>query len=333
MVKAPRPWSVFLVALVTTAVANTPTASAAGGDGLISGGGGPNPRAERMTQQRSWVAAGPLHFGASPYSDVRSAATAATGNAACGISAAEATNLTLSPTWPEVAPSGEAPSPMTLSRYDAQASLADPKQRSDALYFNPGVGMWQLDSAGLGADITAAGAIDVSAAADRVAPHVLGRYCSAINAGASAEDARAKAWSAWHACSSGACEDVYQRLRSDGLIKVGDVGRYGGAERRVCAFEGVRHDCLHVDPGKAQGDNAWTVPRYGPAPVPAPFYVFNYTEGGRHYEVRYWAEADSGSVRDVSASRELGTDARARLSWSAESAFCDVTTGRGGCRS
>lgn len=333
MVKAPRRSAAVLGVLVITVAAGAPTASAAGGDGVISGGGGPNPRAERMTQKRSWVAAGPLHFGSAPYSEVRSAATAAAENAACGISAGEVTKLTLSPTWPEVAPSGEAPSPLTLSRYDDQVSLADPKQRSEALFFNPGVGMWQLDSAGLGADVTAADAIDASAAADRVAPHVVDRYCSAINAGANAADARASAWGVWHACGSGACEDVFQRLRSDGLVEVGGVGRYGGAERRVCSFEGVRYDCLHVAPSKARGENAWTVEHYGPAPVPAPFYVFTYTEGGRRYEVRYWDRADSGAVSDVSASRELGTDARERLSWSAESALCDVTAGRGGCRS
>ncbi|MFC7340939.1 hypothetical protein [Saccharopolyspora griseoalba] len=331
MVKVLRRSSVLLAALIVT-TATADHALAAGDDGVISGGGGPDPRAAQLVEQHSWVAPGPLRFGTAPYAQVRAAATAAAGSAACEVSPAEATDLTLSPTWPEVAPSGNAPSPMTLSRYDDQPSLSDPKQRSEALYFNPGVGAWQLDSAGLGADITAAEAIDVSAAADQVAPHVVDRYCAAINSGASAASARAEAWRAWRACGTGACEDVFQRLRGGALVQVDDVGRYGGAERRVCGFEGVRYDCLYVDPGRAQGDNAWTVPHYGPAPVPAPFYAFTYAENGREYEVRYWAKADSGAVSDVSVSRELGVDARDRLSWSAEPGLCDLTAGRGRCR-
>ena len=332
MVKAQRRSPAVLVALVI-ALTTGDHALAAGGDGAISGGGGQNPRAEHLREQRSWVAPGPLRFGTVPHSQVRSAATAAARSADCAISATEATDLTLSPTWPEVAPSGNAPSPMTLSRYDDQASLADPNQRSEALFFSPGVGAWQLDSAGLGARLTAADAVDVSTAADVVAPHVVERYCAAISAGASATDARASAWRAWRACRTGACEDVFQRLRGGALVQVDGVDRYGGAQRRVCGFEGVRYDCLHVDPGEAQGDNAWAAPNYGPAPIPAPFYVFTYAEDGRDYEVRYWLKADSGAVSDVSVSRELGVDARDRLSWSAEPALCDMTTGRGDCRS
>lgn len=332
MVKAQRRSSAVLIAL-SIAFTTSAHAFAAGGDGAISGGGGPNPKAEQLREQRSWVAPGPLRFGAVPHAEARSAATDAAATADCAISAAEATDLTLSPTWPEVAPSGNAPSPMTLSRYDDQASLADPKQRSEALYFSPGVGVWQLDSAGLGAGLTAAEAIDVSSAAAVVAPHVVDRYCAAINAGASAADARASAWRAWRACGTGACEDVFQRLRGGALVEVDGVDRHGGAQRRVCSFEGVRYDCLHVDPGKAQGDSAWAAPHYGPAPLPAPFYVLTYAEGGREYEVRYWTRADSGAVSDVSVSRELGVDARDRLSWSVESTLCDMTAWRGNCRS
>ena len=110
------------------------------------------------------------------------------------------------------------------------------------------------------------------------------------------------------------------------------VDRFGGAEQKTCTFQGAEYDCLFVDPSKAQGENAWTDPGYGPAPVPDPFYVFTYSEGGTDYEVRYWMAADTGADTAVSASRELGVDAREKLSWAAETgAFCDVSAQRGSC--
>ncbi|MEB3368324.1 hypothetical protein [Saccharopolyspora mangrovi] len=327
-----RRLAVLFVALGITAGTTAPIAVAAGGDGTISGGGGPNPNAERMSRDRGWVAPlAPLRFGAEPYAAVESAAKTAAGEAGCSISATAATYLTLSTTWPEVSQSGESPSPMTLSRYDDQTSLADPEQRAEGLFFNPGVGVWQLDSAGLGAKETAATAIDSSSAAATMVPHMVEKYCSAINGGSSEAQARASAWSDWHACDSGACEDVYQRLSSDGVTKDDSVGRYGGAEMRKCTFEGAEYDCLYADPSAAQGEDVWTSPDYGPAPVPAPFYAFTYEEGGTDYEVRYWLKGDSGALTDVSASRGLGVDARSELSWAKESSLCDTTTGTGNC--
>ncbi|MDA3628616.1 hypothetical protein OU415_24500 [Saccharopolyspora sp. WRP15-2] len=306
-------------------------ALAAGGDGVPSGGGGENRAADDLLRERAWVKAGPLKFGAEPYDAVHSAAGDAAGKADCSISTADATNLVLSTTWPEVSGSGDSPSPMTMSRYDDQTALADPEQRSEGLFFNPGVGIWQLDSAGLGADETAATAIDSVTAAGKMAPYMVGKYCSAINAGSSAAQARATAWQDWHACDQGACEQIYERLKADGVTKDATVTRYGGAEKRSCTFEGTEYDCLYVDPSAAQGEDAWTSPDFGPAPVPDPFYVFTYTKSGKDYEVRYWLKGDSGAKTDVSASRELGVNARAKLYWAAESGLCDTTTGSGNC--
>ncbi|MBB5155344.1 hypothetical protein [Saccharopolyspora phatthalungensis] len=308
-----------------------PTALAAGGDGVISGGDGGNPKADQLRRERAWVRPGPLRFGAEAYEEVRSAATAAARQADCTISAADATRLTLSTTWPEVAGSGEAPSPMALSRYDDKTALADPEQRARGLFFNPGVGIWQLDSAGLGARETAGTAIDSAGAAKKVAPYMVGKYCNAVKRGSSAARARAAAWSAWHACDQGACESIYQRLGDDGVTKDSNVTRYGGAQPRSCTYEGAKYDCLYVDPSAAQGDDAWTAPDFGPAPVPSPFYVFTYAEGGKTYEVRYWLKTDSGANTDVSASRELGVNARTKLFWAAESDLCDTTTATGNC--
>ncbi|QUH04655.1 hypothetical protein HUO13_31260 [Saccharopolyspora erythraea] len=333
VIKQPvRPCSVLLAVLLGATTVFAPVASAAGGDGTISGGGRENPEEVRLKRERAWVADNaPLQFGAEPYAAVQAAAAKAVEQAECQVSAEAATNLTLATTWPEVAGSGEPPSPMTLSRYDDQASLADPEQRADGLFFNPGVGIWQLDSAGLGAKETAATAIDSVTAAQKMAPYMLGKFCDAVNGGASTASARSAAWKDWHACDGGACEKIFQRLGSQQVTKVDGVGRYGGAEPRKCTYGGAQYDCLYVDPAKAEGEDAWTSPDFGPAPVPAPFYAFTYAEGGKEYEVRYWLKGDSGASGDVSASRELGVNARSKLSWADETTLCDTTAGRGNC--
>lgn len=330
--KGLRRWAIVTAIVGCTIVMVIPTAIAAGGDGVITGGGGENPEEIRLKRERAWVNAAELTFGTAPYQAVVDAAEQAVGEASCEVSAGAAANLTLSTTWPEVAPGGTAPSPMTLSRYDDQASLADPESRSEGLFFNPGVGIWQLDSAGLGAAETAYTAIDSVSAAEKMVPYMLGKYCEAINGGSSSESARAAAWSDWHACDEGACEDVFTQLQSEGVTTDDSIDRYGGAEPRTCTYAGAEYDCLFVDPSNAQGEDAWTNPDYGPAPVPDPFYAFTYSEGGADYEVRYWMAADSGADTDVTASRELGVNARDELSWAAESGeFCDVTTQRGTC--
>lgn len=326
-----RRMTVVTAALGLLAGIGAPAALAAGGDGVMSGGGGENPEEIRLKRERAWVNADELEFGTKPYGEVQSAASDAAGAASCSISTEDATHLALAPTWPEVSPTGEAPSPMTMSRYDDQTSLADPQQRGDGLFFNPGVGIWQLDSAGLGANETAGTAIDSSSAAEKMVPHVVDKYCGAVESGSSSASARATAWSDWHACDDGACEDVFQQLQSEGVTKDDSVGRYGGAKPRECTFEGTSYGCVFVDPSEAQGQDAWTSPDYGPAPLPDPFYVFTYTEGGTDYEVRYWLKADTGASTDVSASRELGVDARSELSWAEESSLCDTTEGRGNC--
>lgn len=332
--KQPRRLRRLLIATAAvglTAGLGAPVVFAAGDGGTITGGGGENPEEIRLKRERAWVHADELKFGTEPYEAVQAAATEAVGSAGCSVSAEAAANLALAPTWPEVSPSGEAPSPMTMSRYDDQTSLADPEGRAEGLFFNPGVGIWQLDSAGLGGEETAATAIDSASAAQKMVPYMLGKYCGAVEGGSSEASARASAWSDWHACDDGACEDVFQQLKSEGVTTDDTVERHGGAEQRECTFDGGTYDCLFVEPSKAQGQDVWISPDYGPAPVPDPFYVFTYTTGGVDYEVRYWLKGDSGADTDVSASRELGVNARSELSWEAESTLCDTTEGRGNC--
>nr|WP_106581176.1 hypothetical protein [Murinocardiopsis flavida] len=330
--RLPTPLSALCAVLASAAL--VVTAPQAGAD---TGGGSPSPAKDgtdpAVVQQKienAPVDAGPLAFGAEPLKAVQDAAGAAASDAACAISAADATALTLAPTWPEVASgSPEAPSPMTLSRYDNQQGLYDPQGR-EGLFFNPGVGLWQLDSAGLGANNGADGAIDAQDAAGMVAPYIVGKFCDAVNGGAAPAAARATSWTDWHACDEGACEDTYLRAL-EGVQADDGVGRYGGAEVRTCTFEGAEYECLHVDTAKAQGENWWADPGGGRSPVPKPFYVFTRDVGGTTHEVRSWLAEDSGAGTHVTVSRPFGGNARDSLTWNDGPGVCDTTADRGDC--
>ncbi|WP_129668026.1 hypothetical protein [Phytoactinopolyspora endophytica] len=270
-----------------------------------------------------------LQFGAEPLGYVEDAATNAASSASCSISDEAATALVIAMTWPEVAPSGAPPSPMTLSRYDIQPALGDPESRASGLWFHPGIGMWQLDSAGLGTDFTAAEAMDSQYAAERMAPFIVNKYCTSLNGGATPSAARAHAWTDWVACREGACEDTYQRALA-GVTPVEGVDRFGGAEERRCSYQGMEHDCVFVDPANAQGSAWWAAPGGGRSPVASPFYVIR-LDGSTTTELRYWLAEDSGAGTDVEASRPFGVNARNGLTWSTGSGLCDLNEDRGDC--
>lgn len=286
---------------------------------------------EDLKMSNAWVPAQQqLQFGAQPLGYVQDAATRAAGQASCSISPEAATALVIAMTWPEVAPSGAPPSPMTLSRYDTQPALGDPQNRAPGLWFHPGIGMWQLDSAGLGTDFTAAEAMDSQYAADRMAPFIVNKYCARRNAGGTAAEARAHAWTDWVACRQGACEDIYHRAL-DGVTPVDGVGRYGGTEMRRCWYQGAAHDCAFVDARNAQGSSWWAAPGGGRSPVAAPFYVIRVDSAGSTTELRYWLAADSGATTDVRVTRPFGVNARTGLTWSTGPGLCDLTAQRGAC--
>ncbi|NEE01545.1 hypothetical protein [Phytoactinopolyspora halotolerans] len=334
----PRPLLCLLITAATAAMTTLPAApspdaaavGSAGVDHTFADTASPEESAEDLKLANAWVPADQeLRFGAKPLEFAREAAAAEAADADCNISAQAATALLIAMTWPEVSPSGAAPSPMTLSRYDTQPTLADPQNRAPGLWFHPGIGMWQLDSAGLGTNFTAAEAMDTKGAANRLAPYVVHRYCTAINRGDTRKEARAYAWTAWVACRQGACENTFQRALN-GVTPVDGIGRYGGAKPRRCWYQGAAHDCFYVDPANAQGASWWAAPGGGRSPVAAPFYVIR-LDGSATVELRYWLAADSGASTDVQARRPFGANARTGLTWARGPGLCDLTAQRGAC--
>lgn len=328
--RSPRPAGRLLAVLASAALlASLPqTALASDADPAV---GAEEQAVIDLTLANSPVNPGPLVLGAENLQDVRTAAGSASANASCAISPEEATAMTLAPVWPEVgAGSPGAPSPMTLSRYDDQETLYDPAGRA-GLFFNPGVGLWQMDSAGLGSGNTAGEAIDTAWVAGFVAPYIVDKYCAAVNGGSAAPAARATAWRDWNACAEGACDNVYWRAYNSGVTPDAGVGRLGGAEPRTCVFGGVSHDCLFVDTANAQGGDWWTRPESGRSPVPHPFYVFRSEAGGVTREVRSWLAEDSGAGTHVTVTRPFGANARGGLTWADGPGVCDTTADRGDC--
>jgi hypothetical protein len=86
--------------------------------------------------------------------------------------------------------------------------------------------------------------------------------------------------------------------------------------------------CWYVDPARAQGLTSWTVPRFGPSPITAPFY--SYAIGTREY--RTWLAQDTGYDATVSADKPITANARTSLNWTTGDVLCDATEQRGFCK-
>lgn len=313
----------------------------------------------------------PRYFGDGPWEAIRSAAVEVT--KPCSVSVDDVRAMMVAPVFKEASAATSpttSPSPMTLSRWDewnGTFSTDDNRSANYGLYENrdpytsyqrafwhPGVGIWQYDSAGVGAPYLASESIDVRVIAADVARGMVNRYCA--SAATTNFDRRRAAWQPWGAdcttatAANNLCESEFQDMRGttpsfSNISVVTGIAATGGMLTRSCRVDGVTYSCWYVDPGRAQGATGWTSnPTGAPGPTSAqtplsyPFYVFE--RNGR--EERHWLTEDTGYAVDISATRLLGKNARPRsgaanvgsgLTWSRSSSLCDVTTGRGNCGS
>jgi hypothetical protein len=258
-----------------------------------------------------------------------------------------------------------APSPMTLSRYDEWNGVLSDSQGTPEnnyglyafrnphtpykrAFWHPGLGIWQYDTAGLGAPLTTVESMDVRVVAGAVASEISRRYCLASGTGAQRRHA---AWSPWTGCATGNCEEFFLEMATTtppfaNLNLVAGIGPLGGVVQRTCYLEGVAGPlpCWYVKPvvGTIQGATAWATlspldggsPTAVPTPISLPFYVVD--RGAT--EERHWLRVDTGYGIDIRATRTIGRDARPRstqagsgLAWSSSSSLCDATANRGSC--
>ena len=318
------------------------------------------------------------YFGQGPWTAIEDAAEATT--RCTGLDAPVLTALVTSPVFKEssAATSPEtAPSPMTLSRYDewngvnstttnqsanyGLYAFRNPYTAYPRAYWHPGIGIWQYDSAGVGAPFTAVERMDVRVVAADVADGMASRFCNppASVVGHSApftdQERRNAAWWPWWAGnttrSCPLCQAEYDLMTASSpffanVSMVAGITPTGGAVERSCTLPGVTSPvaCWYVDPrvGVIQGATGWAQlspsglgsPTVAPAPLAKPFYVIK--RGGS--EQRHWLKADSGYTIDISGTRLLGKNERPRsnqsgsgITWASTSGLCDLTTNRGSC--
>jgi hypothetical protein len=335
--------------------------------------GAAQPQADPVAGTAQTKAATQRYFGREPWQAIQAAAAATPRT--CSISSNGLTALTVSPVFKEssaATSASTAPSPMTLSRYDEWNGIYATTSNQSANYglyafrnpntpykqafWHPGIGIWQYDSAGVGAPFTAIERMDVRVVAADVAKGMAARYCnpsaSLIGHGApfSAQERRYAAWSPWgYPCTL--CEQEFQSMTSTSPVfarisLVDGISVTGGAEPRTCTLLGVAGTvrCWYVNPsvGVIEGATGWAriapldggSPSSTPTPIARPFYVID--RGAK--EERHWLRTDTGYAIDISGSRTIGTNERPRanqagsgITWSSTSGLCDLTTGHGAC--
>ena len=316
------------------------------------------------------------YFGQGPWEAINAATEATT--RCTGLSAPGLTALVVSPIFKESSAATRptsAPSPMTLSRYDewngvmstttnvsanyGLYAFRDPYTAYTRAYWHPGIGIFQYDSAGVGAPYTAIERMDVRIVAADVARGMAARYCAPpINivghaAPFTEQERRDAAWWPWWAGTTTRgcplCQIEFDRMTGQdpyfsNISLVPGITATGGAVRHSCTLGGQTVECWYVDPsvGVIQGSTAWATvapdgngsPITKPAPLSKPFYVVK--RNGN--EERHWLRVDTGYDTDISAVRQLGKNARVRsnqagsgLAWAKTSGLCDVTAKRGAC--
>jgi hypothetical protein len=285
------------------------------------------------------------------------------------------TALALAPVFKEssaATTAATAPSPMTLSRYDEWTGTYGTTNNQDANYglyafrnpatsylrafWHPGIGIWQYDSAGLGAPLTTIEAMDAGLVAADVARLMAANYCNPsstlIGHGPpfTDQERRYSAWRDWgYPCTL--CQGFFDEMMGSNpnfanLNLVPGITALGGTVQRSCVVAGSTsaQPCWYVDPrvGVIQGATAWATlsptggsgPTVAPTPLSLPFYV---VDRGTTEE-RHWLQEDTGYSIDIRAVRTIGKNARPRsnqtgsgLTWSSTSGLCDLTTAHGAC--
>lgn len=279
-------------------------------------------------------------IGADTLDDLRAAALpVATAHlqAGCAISTDGLVAMALAPALLETgaAWSGQAPAPMTLSRYDNQAALyhhGNPNGPFRNAFWHPGVGMWQFDNAGhWGLD--AAQRIDTAKIAQVAVTTIADRYCGG--------GGYRGAWMPWYACDANkqapgndtlACMSLFNQIHHNGtlvnVVAVPEVSRTGGMEQRECTNGSGTFPCWRVDFRASTGQPMWRDPSKGRSPIAGPFYVWN--DGTNEHRV--WMQADTGWPHSIEAVKPLTADPRDHsIAWYDGVAFCDLTTRTGDC--
>lgn len=274
------------------------------------------------------------NFGNEPTDDVLLAASYHN-NSSTGISNNNLAAIIFAVTWAETTGGSlsHTPAPMTIGRADYSGTqlwadgVKDSSYKYVRAHWSPGVGVWQLDSAGIGTDTAFYNRVFTNTASEVAAAEIVYRYNSVSG---SAVDKRKYAWKPWYACgSTGAtCESIYQTIYngSTDVISISrdnSVTRRGGMQIKTCYNVNTPSStftCYKYDAALAQGHKgSWYYTPYNGSstlePVPLPFY--SYYSGTT--EFRHWLMSDTGYDNSKWAARAFGTNARISVNWYSDS--------------
>lgn len=287
----------------------------------------------------------PLHavdasgkFGKEPFADVKTAVNNyITANSITNITANKLTAMVLAVTWPETSGGlSYTPSPMTLSRADGghnklwsfeNTSSSTSSNSYIQAHFNPGVGIWQLDTKGLGKGIAAHQAINVKTAAP-IAIHEM--YTRWNGTSGTEATKRAYAWKPWYACGSTGsnCETIYNTILTNNTLNITEdntVTSLGGMEVKSCSLGistppyVISFSCYKINPTVAQGHKgSWQSTINGNFTASTPINPLSKTFISFLYgssEKRYWIKSDTGYANTVSVTRPTTQDSRTHNSW------------------
>lgn len=278
-------------------------------------------------------------FGDVPTTDVITAA--GNNNSNTGLTTNHLAAIMLSVTWPEVTGNNRTltPSPMTVGRWDTGHSRLYPFQNTNPngqyarAFWNAGIGVFQIDSAGLGSNVAFHNRVLTNTASQVVAASMASRYRSA--SGTAAQKRRA-AWSQWFACGANAvnCENNYNAIYSTSndiisLSRDNTVARGGGMVSRTCYNTSNPSNtwaCYKWNANQGQGHTGSFIfnPLNGDStrlPLPLPFYTYSSVVSGNTIEYRHWLTADTGYSTSLYGARLFGTNARNSLNWTSPSAL------------
>ncbi len=281
-------------------------------------------------------AASAAKFGSGPLDDVFDAANYEA-QYISDLTTNELAAIILAITWPEAAGGSTSvtPSPMTLSRGDGHSGLWSFENRSSSnsykrAFWHPGIGLWQIDSAGFARELGAHDRINSAVAAPVVADEIAASWESSIGTDS---ERRNEVWQPWYACNNGACEDIFQQIydsSNDSLNISRDysVSSMGGMEETYCntTYSYNTFTCYKIDPSQAEGyTGSWIYSPYEgdtsdgiPSPLTYSFWSYvQYSDEHRH-----WLGPDTGYNIDIRAIRDTADNARGNLLWYNSSYLC-----------
>lgn len=266
--------------------------------------------------------------------------------------------IIMAPTWLESVDYTQAkgyldktPLPMTLGRNDKRINdgyqlWVDGKTGYDAwnnktqyfrrVHHNAHRGMWALDGAGMGRNVSLLEAIDTSTAAPIVAAKIAQKY---KNATGTLANKRKAAWNEWYACDTSGtrdgqkCEQVFNAIydstnKTLNITKDTSVTRRGGITQHTCNYSNIPESnftCYRWDATKVEGNNtsksvAWLAhpDGYNPnngdryEPLPLPFYFFK----GSTNATYVWFRNETGYSQDKVSVWNMSTNPRSGVTWS-----------------